>query len=131
MEKITLNLPKMYADHHVMEVRHILLKIPGIKDVFASSSFQIVEIGYDPAEVKSEHFIAELTKAGYLGEVPIHLEPTTAASSEEGKLGPFRHTVLFEQTKQVVGFQQITSYIGRPLWPCPGMGAIKDMDEES
>ncbi len=53
MEKYTLDLPTMYGDHHVLEVRRILLEIPGIQDVYASSAFRAVEVTYDPAEVIS------------------------------------------------------------------------------
>ena len=131
MEKITLNLPKMYADHHVTEVRRILLAIPGVKEVFASSAFQVVEVQVDPETIQPDEITRTLTEAGYQGELPVVLELAEAASTENGKLGPFRHTTVFEQTKQVVSFQQITNNSGRPLWPCPGMGVIKDMDEEN
>ena len=41
MKTLSLELPAMYGDHHVIEVRRILLEIDGVKDVYASSSFQV------------------------------------------------------------------------------------------
>ena len=35
MEVLTLELPAMYGDHHVVEVRRILLEIPGVDNVYA------------------------------------------------------------------------------------------------
>lgn len=31
--------------------------------------------------------------------------------------------------KETVSFAQRVDYSGRPLWPCPGMGAVKMVDE--
>lgn len=131
METLTLEMPIMYGDHHVIEVRRILLAIPGVKDVYASSAFQVTEVTYDPAETTPEEIKAKLEEAGYLGELPIPVEAGKAAY-EGGKIGePFmRHTEAFEQAKKVVGFKQQVSYSGRALWPCPGMEPIKGMDED-
>jgi copper chaperone CopZ len=49
MTSVTIDLPAMYADHHVVEVRRILFEIPGVKAVDASSAFQVVKVEYDPA----------------------------------------------------------------------------------
>ena len=51
MEKITISAPAMYGDHHVVEVRRILLETPGVEDVYASSCFQAVEVTFDPTRV--------------------------------------------------------------------------------
>jgi len=130
MEKISLKLPVMYGDHHVTEVRGILLQLPGVKQVYASSAFQMVEVQFDPAQVGAEQIGAALEAAGYLGELPPVVEPSTATVRGSGKDDHFRHTVSYEQTKQVVGFSQSIKSQGRPLWPCPGMGPIKKLDEE-
>ena len=44
MKKISLDLPTLFGDHHVTEVRRLLLELPGVAEVYASSSFQIVEV---------------------------------------------------------------------------------------
>lgn len=130
MEKISLKLPVMYGDHHVTEVRGILLQLPGVQQVYASSAFQKVEVQFDPALVGAEQIGAALEAAGYAGELPPIAEPSTASVRGSGKNDHFRHTVSYEQTKQVVSFSQSINYQGRPLWPCPGMGPIKNKDEE-
>ena len=47
MEKTHITVPAMYGDHHVLEVRRILLALPGVAEVNASSCFQVVEVSYD------------------------------------------------------------------------------------
>jgi copper chaperone CopZ len=130
MEKVTFNVPAMYGDHHVLEVRRILLTIPGVKDVYASSAFQVVEVTYDPQSVDDLQIAAGLEEAGYLGEWTITAEKGQPATSGNGDGVYFRHTQVYENTRQVVTFAQTVQQAGRPLWPCPGFGPIKMMDEE-
>lgn len=131
METLTLELPAMYGDHHVVEVRQLLLKLPGVKDVYASSSFQIVEVQYDEGVLDPALVHTRLEEAGYTGELPIPHETDTPATESNGKKPFFRHTSAYEQTKQTVSFAQRVPYQGRPLWPCPGMGAVKTTEEET
>lgn len=132
MEKITIDLPTMYGDHHVMEVRRILLAIPGVEDVYASSAFRLVDVTYDPDKASSEGIKTELQKAGYSGELPMPVEMGTVAVQGNGGKSFFRHTAVYETTRNVVSFQQRVNYQGRPLWPCPGMGPLttKEPEEE-
>lgn len=129
METLTLNLPTLYADHHVVEVRRILLALPGVEEVYASSAFYAVRVTYDPAQLKEEHITARLAEAGYTGDLPVPAETGAAAVKSNGKTF-FRHTAAYEQTRQIVSFAQDVGWSGRPLWPCPGMGIIQKMDEE-
>jgi len=129
MEKLTLEVPAMYGDHHVIEVRRILLETPGVEDVYASSAFHAVEVGYDPAKVNDVEIKMKLNQAGYLGEWTVTTEPTPDAA-KNGKPTFMRHTAVYEQTRQTVSFAQNTEQSARPLWPCPGMGPIRGMDEE-
>lgn len=131
MEKKSFELPAMYADHHVIEVRHMLLEMPGVQDVYASSAFQVADVTYDPSVVTEEEIAGKLAEAGYLGEFVITAESEKPAVSSNGDSTFFRHTEVFEQTKETIGFTQDVSYVGRPLWPCPGMGVIQTMEEES
>ncbi len=130
MEKQSYNLPAMYADHHVVEVRRILLGLPGVTDVYASSAFQVAEVTYDPDVVKEPEITMALEEAGYLGELTITAEAGTPATSKNGDGVYFRHTEVYEQTKETIGFVQNVSYAGRALWPCPGIGVIKTIEEE-
>jgi copper chaperone CopZ len=127
--KCTIDLPAMYGDHHVVEVRRILLELPGVQDVYASSSFRAVEVTYDPDQINDLEISVKLDEAGYLGEWTILSEPNAAASWQKNGKSSFRHTAAYEQTQQTVSFSQAVRSPGRPLWPCPGFGAIKSMEE--
>ena len=129
MAKITLELPTMYGDHHVVEVRRLLFELSGVKDVYASSSFQIVEVDYDEVGLDGETIEATLEKAGYLGEMPTPVEVGASPVGSNGDKTFFRHTAAYEQTGKTVGFVQKLPDTGRPLWPCPGMGVVKTMEE--
>jgi copper chaperone CopZ len=129
MEEVQLQVPTMFGDHHVLEVRHILLALPGVVDVYASSGFQVVQVQFDPSLVDKEAIVTALETAGYLEPLNIPVEAGEPAyGNTRGDLF-FRHTSAHEQTKHVVQFTQRVAYSGRPLWPCPGMGVVlKDKD---
>ena len=118
----------MYGDHHVLEVRRILLALPGVQDVEASSAFQIVEVTYDSAKIKESDIKAKLEEYGYLDELPTPTEIGVAVTEANGQDTYFRHTAAYAQTKETVGFEQVVKPSVRPLWPCPGMGVIKPTD---
>jgi copper chaperone CopZ len=123
MKNIKLELPAMYGDHHVQEVRRILSELDGVNDIYASSGFRMVEVSIDPDQVTQETVEARLAEAGYTGELDIPMEeavPATEAKEESY----FRHTSAYAQTKNTVGFKQRIGYEGRPLWPCPGIGPL-------
>ncbi len=128
MEKLTIDLPAMYGDHHVVEVRRILLELPGVEDVYASSSFRAAEISFDPAKIETETITSKLDESGYLGELPIPEETDVPATEGNGKKPFFRHTEAYEETKKVVSFAQNVGFEGRALWPCPGMEPIKNSE---
>ena len=131
MEVLSLELPAMYGDHHVVEVRRLLFEVPGVDDVYASSGFRAAEITFDPKKTDAEVIKAKLDEAGYIGELPIPTEvPAQSASTGGGKKGFFRHTEAFETTNKVVSFGQTVNYEGRALWPCPGMTPLTGIDEE-
>ena len=128
MEKILFEAPALYGDHHVSEVRRLLLEIAGVSDVYASSAFQTIEVTFDPEQTQAELIEARLRDAGYLGEIPLLIEAGTAVKKKEGE-GTFRHTVMYETVKGTVSFAQKVESSGRALWPCPGLGVVK-MDGE-
>ena len=132
METISIEVPAMYGDHHVVEVRRLLLEAPGVVDVYASSAFRVVEVAYDPAKGSPERYQSILGEAGYLGELPIPVEAETAAYNTGNIPANLRHTEVYEATRQVVSFSQVVANTGRALWPCPGIGTIKTLklDEE-
>jgi hypothetical protein len=57
-------------------------------------------------------------------ELPV--EKGTGSSAPNGQKAYFRHTAVMEETGDVVSFAQTAPYEGRPLWPCPGVGALQD-----
>ncbi len=128
VQKYTLELPALYADHHVVEVRRILFELPGVSDIYASSAFHLVEVTYDPDKTSPDAILACLDSAGYLGELEIPVESGASEEVDSGKVF-YRHSAVYEQTRSAVSFGQVVSYLGRPLWTCPGMGVIKKMEE--
>ena len=130
MEEVEILVPAMYGDHHVLEVRRILLDLPGVLDVYASSSFQTVQVKFDPDQISREDFTKTLESAGYLQPMQIPAETGVPSYGKtQGDLF-FRHTAAFEQTKNVVQFTQRVAFSVRPLWPCPGMGVITNKKDE-
>ena len=126
MKTKVLDMPSLYGDHHVTEVRSILLEIPGVQEVYASSSFRVVEIQYDESKTSEKDLEKVLDKNGYFGELLTQTESEKAESSGESTGTFLRHTAAYKQTKLTVGFSQsIVQNQGRALWPCPGMGLIQ------
>ena len=132
MDKASFNVPAMYGDHHVLEVRSVLLSMTGVEEVNASSCFHAVEVGYDPTKVSIDGIEARLDEAGYLGELAIPVETGFAVTqeAERDKDIFFRHTTSFEKIGQTVSFAQNTGYAGRALWSCPGVGVIRKPELE-
>lgn len=129
METKTFETPALYGDHHVTEVRRMLLELDGVMDVYASSAFQTIEVTYDESQITDLKIAARLEEAGYLGEWTIPIERGTAAEQGDGQKPYLRHTATYEPVKHTVSFAQRVSYQGRPLWHCPGIGVLK-VDEE-
>ena len=124
MEIKTFEAPALFGDHHVTEVRRVLLELAGVSDVYASSAFQIIEVTYDEKKINDSEIAARLDEAGYLGEwtLPIELE---TVEQGDGQKPFFRHTVTYETTRPTVSFAQKVNHHGRPLWQCPGLGVVK------
>lgn len=128
---ITFDTPALYGDHHVVEVRQILFELPGIEDVYASSAFRIVEVTFDDEKTNEEAIAKSLESAGYLTEWLIPEEKGIAAALQSDRsMAYFRHTEVFETSRQVVSFAQRVNYSGKPLWNCPGFGVIRNKMED-
>ena len=134
MASLSLELPTMFGDHHVIEVRRILLEFDGVSDVYASSGFGVVELEYNSKKTPKKDLVDALEKAGYMGDFKMALEPSIPAN-EDVKGAYFRHTEAVEQTGNTVSFEQTVKVQRSPLWPCPGMGPVKtkilEVDEEN
>ena len=121
MECLTLTLPAMFADHHVIEVRRVLSELPGVGAIYASSAFLSAEIEYDPAITSPEAIEYALKAAGYLDELPFSVEVGILPAGEDGDQPFFRHSTAYTQAGKTVSFAQNIPISGRALWPCPGM----------
>lgn len=131
METFKIEVPMMYGDHHVVEVRKILQALPGVEDIYASSAFQMVEVNYDPSAVSPEQLRTALDEAGYLGILEVPEETGAIAELAEGEEIFMRHTEAYTQTKNAISFVQQVPFNGRPLWPCPGMGTLQQAKEQN
>lgn len=125
MEAKTFETPALYGDHHVTEVRRMLLELEGVIDVYASSAFQTIEVTYDESKINDLQIATRLEEAGYLSEWTIPIELGTAVEQGNEQKPYFRHTATYETVKHTVSFAQRVSYQGRPLWHCPGIGTLK------
>ena len=128
MQTSTFDTPALYGDHHVTEVRRLLFNLPGVQEVYASSAFQVVQVQFDEAQVTHNDLTRVLDEAGYLGQIPTMTEAGVAAQRTDTD-GFFRQSGVYETMKKTVAFQQKVPYAGRPLWNCPGLGLVKNMDE--
>jgi hypothetical protein len=125
MQQSTFDTPALFGDHHVTEVRRILFEMSGVKDVYASSAFRVVQVFFDETQISHDALMKCLDQTGYLGEIPMLAEASIAAEGNS----VFRNTAIYETVKKTVSFQQHVPYSGRPLWNCPGLGIVKNMDE--
>ena len=129
MDTLILDVPAMYGDHHVIEVRRILLEISGVVDIYASSYLKTIEVVFDPAQVDADSIKTRLAEAGYLQEFVFPHETGVAACEQDGNSTFFRHTAAHKQTGMSVSFVQMVNHAARPLFPCPGMKPAAKMDE--
>jgi len=127
MTSVALDVPAMYADHHVVEVRRILSGIPGVETINASSAFQVVRVEFDPEKTSEEALRQQLDEVGYFNDLPGPAETGEPAAGREGTY--FRHSAAYESAGTAVAFQQDIGTTGRPLWPCPGLGPVPTMDD--
>jgi copper chaperone CopZ len=103
----SMEVPALYGDHHVVEVRRILLALEGVSDVYASSAFRMVEVTYDPEKLAPDAIIGALAEAGYLQEFSWSTETGKPTYNEKDTDAPFfRHTASYEQTKKAVSFNK-------------------------
>ncbi len=65
MEQLALQIPKMWADHHVLAVRKVLSGLNGIQEVEASAARKRVCLSYDPSVVGRDKVLQALQSAGY------------------------------------------------------------------
>jgi len=70
MEELTLAVPGMWADHHVLAVRDLLREDDAVTLTAASSLERTVRIEYDEARTDPQRLTDLLTKGGYACGAP-------------------------------------------------------------
>lgn len=65
MNEVTLSLPRMWADHHVVQVRAVVSDLPGVSYMLASALQRTLTLRYDSAEIDETAIRAHLAAAGY------------------------------------------------------------------
>jgi copper chaperone CopZ len=111
MKRLTLILPALYGDHHVVSVRRVLDAMPGVSDVSIHPAAHAVSLAYDPSAQSPSAIETALAAAGYTAG---DLERALPAA---GPAAP-RHTAAFGNT--LAFNHEPPAWEGRPLWPCPG-----------
>ena len=82
MEKAILNVPKMWADHHVLKVREVLAALEGVQDVYSSATWKKVLIKYDPDKLEESAIVEALAGAGYGIDEGLGLEGTRLSAGD-------------------------------------------------
>ena len=115
MQRLTLELPAMYGDHHVTEVRELLARLAGVGGVYASAAWQRIELEFDPAQTNAEAIRSALLARGY-GADGDHLPPVS----------PRTKTL----TEFAIGASATEQFVEKvPAWhsgfgPCPGFEVL-------
>jgi copper chaperone CopZ len=82
MEKMVVDVPRMWADHHVLKVREALLALDGVKDVQASSAWKKVMVRFDPDKLGESDIVNALSGAGYTLDEQLSLEGAHLVSGD-------------------------------------------------
>ena len=61
----SISLPAMFGDHHVVQVRQIVMALPGVKEVRASASRRKISVTFNPAQLSLEALCAALAQGGF------------------------------------------------------------------
>ncbi len=64
-ERVTYEVPSLYADHHVVAVRKALADLEGVAEIEVSAAFQEVRVSYDPKKGSPSAIEERLKEAGY------------------------------------------------------------------
>jgi copper chaperone CopZ len=122
MTSVAIDVPAMYADHHVIEVRRVLFDVPGVTAVYASSAFGVVEIDFDAGRTTTEALEQRLNEAGYLSDLPVPMELGEAATGRTAAGEKYRrYTTTRPGSGSAVAFRQDLATAASAS-PCTGEG---------
>ena len=94
MKDAVIDVPSMYADHHVVRVREALLGLSGVSDVTASAARRKVLVRFDESETSLDAVRETLSAAGY---VPDQI-PVMGGFPQRHKDGSAWYTVIQRDT---------------------------------
>jgi copper chaperone CopZ len=100
MSRLVLDVPTLWADHHVLKVRDALLALEGVDDVYASAAWKRVLVNFDAGKTDQAAVEKVLADAGYPvgeGEVPVLVLPGKRQRDPQWKVLGARST----ETNQV------------------------------
>lgn len=120
MERWSVTLPAMYADHHVTGVRRALLALEGVTEVVCSAAARRVSLAYDPSRQDPAGIEAVLAGLGYHAG---QSEPSLAEAS------PLPTRLTAAPAGATAFLHSSPAWQGRPLWPCPGFDPTPVPDE--
>ncbi len=106
MDKVVLDVPTLWADHHVLKVRDALGAVEGVDSVYASAAWKQVLVNYDAAKTDQAAIEKALTDAGYPvgeGEVPVVAQPTENRKDPQWNEYSFRMTVTNDADLEMSG----------------------------
>jgi len=78
MEQLTITIPGMWGDHHVLAVREALGALAGVGEIEASAARSLVRLSFDPAVVGQEQIVQALCEAGYDPSAVVEFAPPAA-----------------------------------------------------
>jgi copper chaperone CopZ len=106
MKEIVLDIPLMFADHHVLKVREILSGLEGVGEIYVSSAWNQAKIAYDEQKVKPAAIKKALAEAGYPvgeGEIPILVEKSPIHRDPRWEVSGVRLTATYETEVSMSG----------------------------
>jgi len=95
MEKVILEMPAVWSDHHVLAVRNVLLELGGVETIYASSAWKYVMVEFDAAQVSQADIERCLADAGYPvgeGAPPILAQPGKVQRDPQWEILGYRGT---------------------------------------
>ena len=106
MSKVVLDVPILWADHHVLKVRDALVTLEGVDDVYASAAWKQVLVNYDADKTDPATIEEALADAGYPvgeGEVPVLTLPTENRKDPQWIEARLRMTVTNQADLEMSG----------------------------
>ena len=105
MKELILDVPLMFADHHVLKVRELFAGLEGIGDIYASSAWKQLMVSYDPDKLKPAAIEKALAEAGYpVGEeTPVLLTSSPIKRDPQWEKLAIRSTMTYQAELEMSG----------------------------